>query len=154
MAVCGNQTDIREADRTLKAQLVTTKWLIKTSTVTIDVRGYSDEIYACVSWPEWFEHGKTQIFPPLTAPIPHFALGTINIKGADSETTDFVWYTLMNTVRWWCRNKEWVKLAIEPDDDYTTVVPRRRCEFVDSFHRSQRAFVTVPSLLGGRVHAE
>ena len=52
MAVCGNQTDIREDDRTLKAILVTTKWLIKTSTVTIDVRGYSDEIYDCVSWPE------------------------------------------------------------------------------------------------------
>ena len=49
MAVCGNQTDIRDDDRTLKAILVTTKWLIKTSTVTIDVRGYSDEVYDCVS---------------------------------------------------------------------------------------------------------
>jgi len=49
MAVCGNQIDIRDGDRNLRAILVTTKWLIKTSTVTIDVRGYSDEIYVCVS---------------------------------------------------------------------------------------------------------
>ena len=49
MAASGNQTVIREDDRTLKAIFVTTTWLIRISTMTIDVRGYSDEIYACVS---------------------------------------------------------------------------------------------------------
>ena len=44
MAVCGNQIDIRDDDRNLKAVLVTTKWLLKASIVTIDVRGYSDDI--------------------------------------------------------------------------------------------------------------
>ena len=40
MVVCGNQFDIRDDDRNRRAILVTTKWLIKTSTVTIDVRRY------------------------------------------------------------------------------------------------------------------
>ena len=72
----------------------------KTSIVTIDVRGYSDEIYVCVSWPEWFDLDKDLVRLQLTAHYPHFTLGTININGTESETTDFVWYTLMNTVRW------------------------------------------------------
>ena len=38
MAASGNQTDIREDDRSLKAILVTEVRLIKTSTVTIDMR--------------------------------------------------------------------------------------------------------------------
>jgi len=45
---------VRDGDMSLKAIFVITKWLIKTSIVTIDVRGNSDEIYACVYWPEWF----------------------------------------------------------------------------------------------------
>ena len=43
-------------------------------------------------------------------------MGTININGTECETTGFVWHTLMNTVRWWCKSKEWVNLGIEPDD--------------------------------------
>ena len=112
MAVCGNQIDIRDDDRNLRAILVTTKWLIKTSTVTIDVRGYSDDIDACVSWPEWFDLDKDLVRLQLTAHYPHFTLGTININGTECETTDIVWHTL----RWWCKNKEWVNLGIEPDD--------------------------------------
>ena len=135
MAVCGNQTDIREDDRTLKAILVTTKWLIKTSTVTIDVRGYSDEIYACVSWPAWFDSDMDIVRLQLTAHDPHFTLGTINIEGTECETTDFVWHTLMNTVRWWCKNKEWFNLGIEPDDDCSIVYPTESCEFVSLFRR-------------------
>ena len=117
MAESGNQTDIREDHRRLKAILVTTKWLIKTSTMTIDVRGYSDEIYACVSWPEWFDANKDLVRLQLTAHDPHFTLGTINIDGTECETTDFVWHTL----RWWCKNKEWGNLGIEPDDDFSIV---------------------------------
>ena len=75
MAVCGNQIDIRDDDRNRKAVLVTTKWLIKTSTVTIDVRGYSDEIYDCVSWPEWFDADTDLVRLQLTAHDPHFTLG-------------------------------------------------------------------------------
>ena len=50
-AASGNQTVIREDDKLIKAIFVTTKWLIMIRTVAIDVRGYSDEIYDCVSWP-------------------------------------------------------------------------------------------------------
>ena len=148
MAASGNQTVIREDDRRLKAIFVTTKWLIKTSTMTIDVRGYSDEIYACVSWPEWFDSDMDIVRLQLTAHDPHFTLGTININGTECETTDFVWHTLMNTVRWWCRNEEWVKLDIEPDGDFSMVVQTKSCEFVDLFIRPQRVFVAVPMLLG------
>ncbi len=38
-----------EKDKSLKSQMVVTMWLIKTSIVAIDVRGYPDEIYDCVS---------------------------------------------------------------------------------------------------------
>ena len=106
--------------------LVTTKWPIKTSTVTIDVRGYSDEIYDCVSWPARFDLDKDLARLQLTAHYPHFTLGTININGTECETTDFVWHTLMNTVRWWRRNREWVKLDIEPDDEISMVRHRKK----------------------------
>ena len=148
MAVCGNQIDIRDDDRNLRAILVTTKWLIKTSTVTIDVRGYSDEIYDCVSWPECFDLDKHLVRLQLTAHYPHFTLGTISINGTESETTDFVWHTLMNTVRWWCKSKEWVRIDFEPDDDFSLVIPQESCEFVNLFRRLQFVFVAVPMLLG------
>ena len=151
MAASGNQTVIREDDKLLKAIFVTTKWLIKTSTISIDVRGYSDEIYACVSWPEWFDSdkdiGRLQS-AELTAHDPHFTLGTINIEGTECETTDFVWHTLMNTVRWWCKSKEWVHIDFQPDDDFSLVIPKESCEFVNLFRRLQFVFVAVPMLLG------
>ena len=148
MAASGNQAVIREDDRTFKAIFVTTKWLIKTSAVTIDVRGYSDEIYACVSWPELFDADKDIVRLQLTAHDPHFTLDTINIEGTECETTDFVWHTLMNTVRWWCKSKEWVRIDFEPDADFTIVIPKESCEFVNLLRRLQFVFVAVPMLLG------
>ena len=62
----------------------------------------------------------------MTAHDPHFKVGTINIEGTECETTDFVWHTLMNTVRWWCRNKEWVKLDIAPDDNRSMLFPKKK----------------------------
>ena len=116
--------------------------------MTIDVRGYSDEINACVAWPEWLDLHKERVHLPLTAHDPHFPLGTININGTESETTDFVWHTLMNTVRWWCKSKEWVHIDFEPDDDFSLVIPKESCEFVNLFRRLQFVFVAVPMLLG------
>ena len=118
--------------------------------MTIDVRGYSDEIYACVSWPEWFDSDKDIVRLQLTAHDPHFTLGTINIEGTECETTDFVWHTLMNTVRWWCKSKEWVHIDLEPDEDFSIVIPKESCEFVNLFRRLQFVFVAVPMLLGDK----
>ena len=116
--------------------------------MTIDVRGYSDEIYACVSWPEWFDASKHIVRLQLTAHDPHFTLGTINIEGTECETTDFVWHTLMNTVRWWCKSNEWVHINFQPDDDFSIVIPKESCEFANLFRRLQFVFLAVPMLLG------
>ena len=153
MAASGNQTDIREDDKSPKAILVTTKWLIKTSTVTIDVRGYSDEIYACVSWPKRFDADKDIVCLQFTAHDPHFTLGTINIEGTECETTDFVWHTLMNTVRWWCKSNEWVHINFQPDDDFS-IGPAgklRVCKLVSS---PPVRLLGRTDAAGGQVHEE